>query len=345
MGSLRTPRRIAIFTNKDPVWSLHAWAHAIPELNREDDVVGICLFPPKLQERMGWSIPLWYLRTFGIRDVLALTAFALRRRLDLLGKPYSSWRKLANSHGIELYSATSPNEPDVVHWIRDNRIDVVFIMVGHVLKGEILETPSIGIINMHAAVLPHCRGLFPYLWSKLTDAPVGVTFHQVRKGIDTGEILVQAKHTRQDALLSMLRFSIDVFAAFPRMAKIAMDRIVVESYLKSAPVETPAHSSSYYSVPTTADVAAYRGRSFCTTSWSDLFYSPTGKNFEFTEEVSLFDETTLEAWGERRTAQRLERIGRRKSGSETAQPSAPEELQTERHDIAMTREIPQDRSD
>jgi hypothetical protein len=122
----------------------------------------------------------------------------------------------------------------------------------------------------------------------------------------------------------MLRFYIDVFAAFPRMAKIAMDRIVLESYLKSTPVETPADASSYYSVPTTADVAAYRGRSFCITDWSDLFYSPTGKNFEFTEEVSLFDEATLEAWGERRTAQRLERIGRRKE--DRAAMQSPEDL-------------------
>lgn len=338
MGSIRTPRRIAIFTNDDPVWALHTWAHAIPELNREDDVVGIYLFPSRLKQLEGSAIPLWYVRTFGIRDFLVLAAFAARRRFELLGKPYANWRKLANTYEIELRSAQSPNDTEVVHWVRDNRIDVVFITVGHVLKGEILETPSIGIINKHTAVLPHCRGLFPYFWSKLTDVPVGVTFHRVEKGIDTGETLVQAKHTRQDPLLSMLRFYVDVFAAFPRMAKIAMDRIVADSYSKAAPLESTGDASSYYSAPTTADVAAYRGRSFLTTSWSDLLYTSSGKCFEFTGDLELFPESALE-WSERRTAQRLDRIGRTKE-SEAASGSPG----TERHDVAMTRDSPQERS-
>ena len=340
MGSTRTPRRIAILTTDDPVWALHAWARTIPELNREDDVVGIYLFPSRLKQLEGAAIPLWYLRTFGIRDFLVLAAFALRRRLELLGKPYSNWKKLANAYGVELRSAQSPNDTEVVHWVRDNRIDVAFIMVGHILKGEILETPNIGIINKHAAILPHCRGLFPYFWSKLTDAPVGVTYHRVEKGIDTGEVLVQAKHTRQDRLLSMLRFYIDVFAALPRMAKIAMDRIVADSYSKTAPLESAGHAANYYSTPTTADVAAYRGRSFCMTSFSDLFYSPSGKCFEFTGELELFTESALEVWGERRTAQRLDRIGA--SPAETS--PAPTSAAAENHDVAITRRSPQNHS-
>jgi hypothetical protein len=337
MSSTRTPRRIAIFTDADPVWALHAWGRTIPELNREDDVVGIYLFPSRVKRMEGSQIALWYLRTFGIRDFFLLGAFAARRRFELLGKPYANWRKLANAYNIELRYGKTPNDTDVVHWVRDNRIDVIFITVGNILKGEILDTPAIGIINKHAAVLPHCRGLFPYLWTKLTDAPVGVTFHRVEKGIDTGQILVQAKHTRQDPLLSMLRFYIDVFAAFPRMAKIAMDRIVADSYSKSAPVETAADSSSYYSAPTTADVAAYRGRSFSTTSWSDLFYSASGKCFEFTGELELFTEPALEAWGERRTARRLDRIARPNEGQEIL-PA------TESHDAAVTPELPQERA-
>jgi hypothetical protein len=337
MASTRTPRRIAIFTNADPVWALHAWARTIPELNREDDVVGIYLFPSRLKRMEGSEIPLWYLRTFGIRDFFLLGAFAARRRFELLGKPYANWKKLAKAYDIELHTGNTPNDTDVVHWVRDNRIDVIFITVGHILKGEILDTPAVGIINKHAAVLPHCRGLFPYFWTKLTDAPAGVTFHRVEKGIDTGEILVQAKHMRQDPLMSMLRFYIDVFAAFPRMAKIAMDRIVAESYSKSSPTESSADTATYYSAPTTADVAAYRGRSFSTTSFTDLFYSPSGKCFEFTGELELFTESALEPWGERRTARRLDRIARPNEGQDVVTAA-------ESHDAPVTRELPQERA-
>ena len=118
----------------------------------------------------------------------------------------------------------------------------------------------------------------------------------------------------------MLRFYMDVFAAFPRMAKLAMDRIVADSYSREEESSAPHDPSTYYSVPTTADVAAYRGRSFQTTTVADLLYTPNGKCFEFTINPELFPEPALEAWGERRAARRLERVAPPKEDESAVRP-------------------------
>jgi methionyl-tRNA formyltransferase len=63
----------------------------------------------------------------------------------------------------------------------------------HILKGEVLETYKDRIINVHWGLLPWNRGASPNFWSWYDNSPKGVTIHHLDKGIDTGDIILQAK--------------------------------------------------------------------------------------------------------------------------------------------------------
>ena len=61
----------------------------------------------------------------------------------------------------------------------------------HIIKEDCLGI--IPIINLHIAYLPYNRGADPNYWSFVDNTPSGVTIHNIDKGIDTGDILVQKK--------------------------------------------------------------------------------------------------------------------------------------------------------
>lgn len=61
----------------------------------------------------------------------------------------------------------------------------------HILSHSIIEFMQDKIINLHISYLPWNRGADPNFWSWVEDTLKGVTIHQIDKGIDTGDILVQ----------------------------------------------------------------------------------------------------------------------------------------------------------
>jgi methionyl-tRNA formyltransferase len=61
----------------------------------------------------------------------------------------------------------------------------------HILKQDIIDSAKNPIINLHISYLPYNRGADPNFWSWFENTPKGVTIHQIDKGIDTGDILIQ----------------------------------------------------------------------------------------------------------------------------------------------------------
>ena len=258
--------RLAIFTARDYTWSIEAWTKTIPELKKHYEVAGLYVFPDQLGRKKSMDIPFWYLRTFGIGNFLILGMYSLKVRIRQIFSGIWSFKGLAQAYGVEYHSGRTPNAPEVAQWLRVRNVDVVFITVGQVLKEEIINAPKIGIINKHAAVLPSCKGLFPFFWAHINGAPTGVTFHQVEEKIDTGRILVQKEYPRDQ---SMLRFYAQVFDDFPALAALAVDRLIRGEYQKPRADISP----SYYGLPTREDV---KGSSVKIAQWSDLFYAVRG---------------------------------------------------------------------
>ncbi len=65
---------------------------------------------------------------------------------------------------------------------------------GQILSQEVIDIPRLGIINVHASLLPKYRGAAPIQYSILNgDKETGVTIMQTEIGIDTGDILAVSK--------------------------------------------------------------------------------------------------------------------------------------------------------
>jgi Formyl transferase len=260
-------KKIAIFTADDSTWALATWVKTLPLLIQNYDVVGIYLFPDRLGSLKGNQTLRWYWQIFGLYNVLIMALYAIKVKFRMACAPIGNWQQLARKYQLQLLEAESPNHAEVVNWTEANDIDVVLIMVGNILKPAIINAPKIGVINKHASLLPSCRGLFPSFWGRLTGVPIGVTFHQVDAGIDTGRALVESSYGPTQG--SMLRFYMDTFDMYPQMAVAAVEKLIAREYLPR--VNRP---SSYYSLPTRADYCAYRRRGFKIAQVSDLFYVP-----------------------------------------------------------------------
>jgi folate-dependent phosphoribosylglycinamide formyltransferase PurN len=273
--------RIALFTSDDEIWALPTWKKTIPLLLKDHDFVGIYLFPERLANLKGMKIPLWYLNVFGYQSSIFLALFGLKRFFYLHLSSISNWKQLAQHYGVQLRHATSPNSEEVVKWTKDNEVDIIFIMVGNILKEQIIKAPKIGIINKHAAILPSCRGIFPFFWAKLTGVQTGFTFHMVDTGIDTGKILLQVQYPSNGLDISLLRFYIDVFAMFPQLVIVAINNMITGNCFNTS----TGISSSYYSLPTKQDNINYRKKGFRISRFSDLFYSPSSNITEVINEV------------------------------------------------------------
>ncbi len=276
-------RRIAIFSSNDSVWALPAFKKAIPELNLEHNVVGIYLFPERLANLKGISVTLWRLRVFGLWNCILMGVYALKTLIKQSMSPVKSWKALAKKYNLELKYASSPNCEEVVKWTKDNEIDIILIMLGNILKKEIIDAANIGIINKHAGLLPACKGLFPFFWAKIKNEPTGFTFHQVDTGIDTGKILLQTTYPKEKTGLSMLRFYADVFALYPKLIPIAVNNLIDEKFL--VPPETI--ESSYYGLPSRKDFREFQKSPCNVAEFSDIFYSPSINTRKIIDEVCV----------------------------------------------------------
>jgi methionyl-tRNA formyltransferase len=68
----------------------------------------------------------------------------------------------------------------------------IVVAYGHVLKPEILAIPRLGMLNVHASLLPRLRGAAPIQWAILNgEETTGVTVMQMEAGLDTGPVLHQ----------------------------------------------------------------------------------------------------------------------------------------------------------
>jgi len=86
-----------------------------------------------------------------------------------------------NTEAIDLLRALAPELTVVVAY-------------GKILPQEVLDIPAHGCINVHASLLPKYRGAAPIQWAVLNgECETGVTTMQMDAGIDTGDMLLQAK--------------------------------------------------------------------------------------------------------------------------------------------------------
>jgi methionyl-tRNA formyltransferase len=117
----------------------------------------------------------------------SITAQLWRNILEL---PMRKREKLIGSYGIPLIEAKSMNDPQIVQWVVDHKIDLIINMRTRcIYKKNILQAPRLGCINIHHGLLPTYRGTLCDLYALTEKRPAGFSVHVMDKKIDNGPIL------------------------------------------------------------------------------------------------------------------------------------------------------------
>jgi len=92
------------------------------------------------------------------------------------------------------------NSTEVIEVLKNEKPDVLLVFGTPILKRPVIECAKLGTINSHSSILPEYRGTRSEFWQCYDQAydHVGVTFHLVDTGIDTGKILMQVKNDLND---------------------------------------------------------------------------------------------------------------------------------------------------
>lgn len=72
----------------------------------------------------------------------------------------------------------------------------IVVAYGHILRQQVLDTPRLGMINVHASLLPRLRGAAPVQWAIARGDPkTGVSIMRMEAGLDSGPVLHQVATT------------------------------------------------------------------------------------------------------------------------------------------------------
>jgi folate-dependent phosphoribosylglycinamide formyltransferase PurN len=130
-------------------------------------------------------------------------------------------------NGAELIEVTSVNSPEAVARLQQLAPKVVLVVGTRIISRKVLSSVPAPFINYHDGITPKYRGIHGGYWANAQGdlANFGVTVHLVDPGIDTGEVLYQArlKPSGQDnyATFSYLQIA----AAVPLLERAAQDAI------------------------------------------------------------------------------------------------------------------------
>lgn len=110
------------------------------------------------------------------------------RKQELFPSPV---KVAALRHNLPVYQPERIRRPESVEHLKGLAPDVMVIVgYGQIIPQSIIDIPRLGIINVHASLLPELRGAAPIQWSVARGYPrTGVTTMRIDAGLDTGDVI------------------------------------------------------------------------------------------------------------------------------------------------------------
>jgi methionyl-tRNA formyltransferase len=167
-----------------------------------------------------------------------------------------SLREMRKLYNVPVVGSTDVNDAKTLAQIKAWQPDVVLsIYLNQFIKRDLIQLPTQGTLNIHPAMLPRHRGLWPYFWVIANrEKETGVTIHWVDEKFDTGDLLLQEKIVVDPAdTLTSLQYKSSVLGA--EMLVRAVNLIAAGS----PPHLAQDHSqASYHSYPKPKDQRRFR---------------------------------------------------------------------------------------
>jgi len=105
---------------------------------------------------------------------------------------------------IRRVAVPSANSPEFLKTLDELRPSALLLVSTRMLKAQTLAAIACPVINFHAGINPHYRGLQGGYWSRVMsdEENFGATVHLVDAGVDTGGVLYQhrLKPSRRDTM-------------------------------------------------------------------------------------------------------------------------------------------------
>ncbi|WP_183960696.1 methionyl-tRNA formyltransferase [Chiayiivirga flava] len=110
-------------------------------------------------------------------------------------------KQLALAHGIDVRQPETLRDTDAQAALQALAPDLMIVVAyGLLLPQAVLDIPKFGAWNVHASLLPRWRGAAPIQRAiEAGDPATGVCLMQMRKGLDTGPVLLRSVTPIRDA--------------------------------------------------------------------------------------------------------------------------------------------------
>ena len=102
-------------------------------------------------------------------------------------------KECALGHGLDVYQPERVRRAEAVEYLRALRPDAMVVVgYGQIIPQSVIDLPPLGIINVHASLLPRYRGAGPIQWAIAKgETRTGVTTMRIDAGLDTGDMLLK----------------------------------------------------------------------------------------------------------------------------------------------------------
>jgi len=101
-------------------------------------------------------------------------------------------KNVALQHAIDVYQPENFKSEQDLEQLKELNADLMVVAAyGIILPLQVLTTPRLGCINIHASLLPRWRGAAPIQRAIAAgDSQTGITIMQMDEGLDTGDMLL-----------------------------------------------------------------------------------------------------------------------------------------------------------
>ena len=97
--------------------------------------------------------------------------------------------------GLTVYQPERVRRPEALEYLRGIPSEAMVVVgYGQIIPQAAIDLAPLGIINVHASLLPNYRGAAPIQWAIVRgETRTGVTTMRIDAGLDTGEMLLKAE--------------------------------------------------------------------------------------------------------------------------------------------------------
>jgi len=97
--------------------------------------------------------------------------------------------------GVPVYQPERIKRPESIDYLRGLSAEAMVVVgYGQIIPQSIIDIPPLGILNVHASLLPKYRGAGPIQWAIVNGETItGVTIMRIDAGLDTGPMLLEAE--------------------------------------------------------------------------------------------------------------------------------------------------------